>query len=319
MFLNKAFSYSSRLSTFILFILLLLFSFKIFEERYIVATNLCSLSISRESFIRSRNLAGEQLCASSLDVQPYALLPFYSLNNFPLPEASLKESEIASGDYPVGSLIKGQLFWSIGKVDQALYYWRSFPDIDVYFANQSVAVFNSGELTKAKDLAEIAQLIDAQTKPEKLTLYETFCDGWQKYNSPEIALEWCRLMAEQSVNGWSQIDLAQVQYELGDTSGSIDTLNWAVEAGNPEAKGAAYQKLGQIYLDTGELSKSIEYFESAIELGRTNQWIYSGLAKSQLKLGSVEEACMSLSKAQDEGFLISDQTRKTFKKCFSTP
>ena len=283
----------------------------------IVRSNFCALEVAGAAICGNGIGTGAASCAAS----------FLAINSsMGAVLASVREADAENLRYlerlsqsmpsqPVVQLHLGNLWWQSGNPARAVEEWREAEDLDVYFANQSASHVARGDLLQSQRLARIAQMIDPTAKIEKYAMYAGLCKAWRASSRPEKALPWCELAARTLSNGWAQIALAEVQMDMGDYEGALETLQWALDLQRSDSMGAAYHKLAQVYVRMGRLEEGIAAYEAALESGFSSQWLYVGLAKALLRAGDLEAACQSFRQAQELGYVPSQEARNRFADC----
>lgn len=215
-------------------------------------------------------------------------------------------------DHAIAALRLGEINWTMGKKDDAIVTWRRITDADLYFVYRSVQAAEAGDTESAEQSATIVQTIEDAVSGDKAPMYTALCQAWRRERQPERALPWCAWAAQAKPDGWTQLELAAVQYDLGDYESEEVTLQTTLTIQDNRIQGAAYQYLGQLYAKLNRLEDSIAAYESALALRRTNQWVYAGLSQVLLRYGDREAACRNLAQAEALGYTLSSQEQADF-------
>lgn len=215
----------------------------------------------------------------------------------------------------VARLRLGEAYWAQGQTVEAVSVWQSAGGVDQYLANRHVYAIQSGDTAAVQESIAMAQALSSAVNKDLAPMYVAQCEALRKENQPAQALPWCEAAAQTRNNGWTLLDLASVQYDLGDYAASERSLQQLVAYNDENFLGLAYQKLGQIYLKQDRLEEGIAAYKNALEYGRQEVAIYRGLAKAYLQTGQMEQACWYFKQAVAQGYSPTAEEHERYSKC----
>lgn len=194
----------------------------------------------------------------------------------------------------------GELLWDNNQRARAIEIWQSIPDSDEYLADKSVYEAQNGNLEMSLLWARTAQSIDPTINGGKEEMYSTLCDSLRSSRQAEMALEWCLMSSQVLHNGWRQIALANVYYDLGLFTDAITLLKEELQSPTSEhIKDIIYHKLGQSYFRLGMFELAENASRQAIENGLMEKAVYENLVKALIQQNNIEEACFIAKEAQE--------------------
>jgi len=218
-------------------------------------------------------------------------------------------------DHAVASLRLGEVLWEQGRRTEAIEAWSGITNAKLYFVNKGAQFAEEGEVVKAEKCARIVQVLEPNIVGNEFQMYQGLCKAYRDRNELSKALPWCERAAASRRNGWAQIVFADVQYELGNYNDALKTLKMALQVGLPETFGPTYQKIGQVHIAMGNLREGISAYEKALELGRSNRWLYISLARALLRMDEVHSACYRFAQAIDLGYVPNQSDQIDFAVC----
>ena len=272
---------------------------------YNIKKNNCYIQINHNS---NSSLAYHPVeCAIKLVQESKSFLSVGVINGLPANQAIDYLNKLANEDQNnEGITIQlGQTYWDNDQKDLAIETWEKAEFSDTYLAGKSILEAQNNNLETALLWAEIAHNINPSLEESKEEMYSTLCDSLRNVKRPAEALVWCKRSSQAQKNGWRQIALANVYYDLGRFSDAVDLLNSELEISYPEQiKGLIYLKLGQSYFRLGKFDLSENAFRHAIMFGLVDEVIYTDLIKSLIRQNEMREACLVLENARANGLLI---------------
>jgi len=209
----------------------------------------------------------------------------------------------------------GEVQSQLGREADAIRTWQAVPNADVYFANLSALRAAEGDLSQADRLMDVSLAIDPRADELKIGGYLGLCRGWRSRGEAARALPWCRLATYTSGNAWAAVDLAAVEYALGDTEGAVAALSMVHDTDSDQVRAAAARQAGQIHLRQGRAAEAVAAYAAAVRLGARDQWTLMGYATALLRTGNPRDACTFMRQAVAMGYRLNPPESAEFAVC----
>ena len=199
----------------------------------------------------------------------------------------------------------GEILWGNNQKDAAIETWQKAENAALFITNKSVFEARNNNLESSLIWAEITQQLDPTITEAKSEMYSLLCDSLRKNGRATIALNWCLYSSKVQPNGWRQIALANVYYDLEMFKEAVNLLQ--IELANPHSdqiRAVLFHKLGQTYFRLGDFSLAENASRNAIEFGFEEWVFYDNLVKSLIRQDDIREACFVLQTAEKNSVSI---------------
>ncbi|MCB8974239.1 MAG: hypothetical protein H6654_11830 [Ardenticatenaceae bacterium] len=198
----------------------------------------------------------------------------------------------------------GEILWNDNQKEAAILAWQEAENSVLYITNKSIFEARNNNAESALMWAEVAQQIDPSISEAKSEMYSLLCDSLRADGRANTALNWCLLSSTVQQNGWRQIALANVYYDLEMFTNAVNLLQVELKNSYSEQiQGVLYHKLGQSYFRLGDFPLSESAFRSAIESGFMDGIVYDNLIKSLIRQNKNQAACLVIQTAEKNGIL----------------
>ena len=198
----------------------------------------------------------------------------------------------------------GEILWNDNQKEAAILAWQEAENSVLYITNKSIFEARNNNAESALMWAEVAQQIDPSISEAKSEMYSLLCDSLRADGRANTALNWCLLSSTVQQNGWRQIALANVYYDLEMFTNAVNLLQVELKNSYSEQiQGVFYHKLGQSYFRLGDFPLSESAFRSAIESGFMDGIVYDNLIKSLIRQNKNQAACLVIQTAEKNGIL----------------
>jgi tetratricopeptide (TPR) repeat protein len=165
----------------------------------------------------------------------------------------------------------GNSLWQKGEKSQAVAYWQTVPDLDIYFGKRGLAYERAGDFVTALDNYQISWMINDRALQSKGDFLLSFCELLRHQGKIPQATTACERAGESGNAFWSNLNL------------------------------------GILYSDQGDFVMAEMYFRQALAEKpsdvRANLWVGLSLANQRKLIQAVRFYRQGLMLAPDDGWL----------------
>lgn len=274
---------------------------------------ICYVQINQ--LITSAPYSSTANCAKNLILQTQGQLSSGIAYGLPYKDALEYLYKLAKeSNYPSSIYLRiGDILWENGQKDAAIEAWQETEISALFITRRSIFEARNNNLESSLLWAEIAQQLDPTITETKSEMYSLLCDSLREDGRTEIALDWCARSSQVQHNGWRQIALANIYYDLGMFTEAVNLLQMELE--NPyseQIKGILFHKLGQSYFRLGSFAHAENASRSAIRFGFREQEVYDNLTKSLIRQNAIREACHVLQTATENSVFINQDIEAVY-------
>jgi tetratricopeptide (TPR) repeat protein len=165
----------------------------------------------------------------------------------------------------------GSSLWQSGEKSQALAYWQTVPDLDVYFAARGLANERAGDPVAALEDYQISWMINDRALQRKGDALLRFCELLRRQGEIPQAIAVCERARESGNDFWSNLALGTLYSDQRDFAAAESYFREAL-AENPN-HARANLLLGLSLANQGKPDQAIQFYRTALVLAPDDGWL----------------------------------------------
>lgn len=182
----------------------------------------------------------------------------------------------------------GNSLWQKGERTQALAYWQTVPDTDVYFGIRGLVYERAGDIAAALDNYQISWMINDRALPSKGEFLVHSCELLRRQGDVSQAIAACDRARESGNSFWSNLILGMLYLDQRDFTTAEAYLRQALAEGPSYTH--AYLYLGLSLANQGKLLEAMQFYRQGLVLDPNNGWLNYLMAKALWGSGQTDDA-----------------------------
>jgi tetratricopeptide (TPR) repeat protein len=189
---------------------------------------------------------------------------------------------------PFLTLELGEALWQTGTTGLALSYWKTVPDLDVFFALRGQYLERGGDTNAALADYRISWIVNDRAHPRKGGALLNFCELLRRQGDIPLAITVCERSRESGNTFWANMVLGVLYSDQHDFATAEGYFRQA-QAENPHHARADLW-LGLSLARQGRLREAIQFYEQGLALAPDDGWLNYLMGKALWESGLREDA-----------------------------